>query len=118
MPAENARATAAAPRWGLALCGLFLFVLAALALSGPGRIDIIDGQPRYEVARSLVEHGDAVIRPPGLTFCVSPGRDGRPYSLYRLPQSLLGVPAILLADATGPATEARRQFFFTLTGAF
>jgi hypothetical protein len=105
-------------QWCLALVGLFVFVFAAVALSGPGRMDIIDGAPRYEVARSLVEHGDVVVRNPDVTFCVLPGRGGQPYCLYRLPQSLLGVPALLLADATGVHDESRRQFFFVLTSAF
>jgi hypothetical protein len=46
------------------LLGLFLAVFAILALTGPGRIDINDGQTRYEVARSLYEHGDVQIRDP------------------------------------------------------
>jgi hypothetical protein len=104
--------------WWAALAGLFVFVLAVLALSGPGRIDIIDGQPRYEVARSLVDHGDILIRDPDIWYAVAPGRDGRIYGAYRIPQSALGVPAILLADATGPRSEARRHFFFLLTSAF
>ena len=33
------------------------------------------------------------------------------------PARLPGMPAIWLADATGPASELRRQFFFTLIGA-
>lgn len=110
-------ATTFAWRWWLALLGLFLFVFAVVSLSGPGRLDIIDGAPRYEVARSLVEHGDAVIRDPDVTFTVLPGRDGQRYSNYRLPQSLAGVFAIWSADATGPPSEMRRQFFFTLTSA-
>jgi hypothetical protein len=81
-------------------------------------MDIIDGQPRYEVARSLVDHGDVRVRDPDVKFCVFPGRHGQRYCLYRLPQSLLGVPALLLADATGPIQESRRQFFFVLTSAF
>src|SRR5438270_5395165 len=105
------------PGWPVALLGLFLTVFAVLALSGPGRIDIIDGQSRYEVAKSLVEHGDVVIRDPKIWYPVLPGRDGHLYAAYRLPHSLLGVPAVLLADATGPATEARRHFFFTLVSA-
>ena len=44
--------------WPVALIGQFLVVFALVALSGPGRIDIIDGQTRYEVARSMVDHGD------------------------------------------------------------
>jgi hypothetical protein len=88
-----------------------------VALSGPGRIDVVDGQTRYEVARSLVDHGDLVIRDPAVWFVVFPGRDGRPYTKYRFPQSAIGVAAILAADATGPVREARRHFFFTLTSA-
>src|SRR5262245_16160905 len=101
--------------WGLALAGLFLFVFAAVALSGPGRIDIVDGQTRYEVARSLVDHGDSVIRDEDAWFAVREGRDGQKYTDYRLPQSLLGVAAILVADVTGPTSETRRHFFFSLT---
>src|SRR5437868_8284213 len=90
------------PGWPVALLGLFLTVFAVLALSGPGRIDIIDGQARYEVARSLVDHGDVVVRDPGIWFPLARGRGGNVYCAYRLPHSVLGVPAILLADATGP----------------
>ncbi len=50
-------------------------------------------------------------------FGVFPGRDGQPYTYYRFPQSVLGVPAILVADATGPVREERRHFFFVLTSA-
>ena len=91
--------------WRLALLGLFLFVVAVVSLSGPGRLDIIDGEPRYEVARSLVEHGDPVIRNPHITFTVLPGRGGQHYSNYRLPQSLAGVVAIWSADASGRAAR-------------
>lgn len=101
----------------LSIAGLFLVAFAVVALTGPGRIDIIDGQTRYEVARSLVEHGDVVIRDPGVWYPIAPGRDGKTYTNYRLPHSLLGVPAILLADATGPVREARRHFFFSLINA-
>jgi len=104
-------------RWPLALFGLFLSTFALLVLSGPGRIDIIDGQARYEVARSLVEHWDTIIRDPNVWYPVLPGRDGNQYTPYRLPHSLLGVPAIWLADAIGPFSEARRHFFFALISA-
>src|SRR5712671_2124436 len=116
---ESANAVAA-PRgsgpWCTTLGGLGLGVFALIALSGPGRIDIIDGQARYFVARSLVDHGDVVVREPNFSFVVLPGRDEKPYSLYRFPHILAAVPAILLADATGPVSEIRREFFFTLVG--
>jgi hypothetical protein len=105
------------PGWPLAICGQFTAIFAIVALSGPGRIDIVDGQTRYEVARSLVEHGDSIIRDPDVWFPVFPGRDGRRYTPYRLPQSAVGVVAIVAADHTGPIAEGRRQFFFTLTSA-
>jgi hypothetical protein len=104
--------------WGIALAGEFVLVFAAVALSGPGRIDIVDGQTRYEVARSLREHGDSVVRDPHVWFWVFPGRAGQRYTPYRLPQSVLGAGAITLADATGPVSEGRRHFFFVLTSAF
>src|SRR6266704_3632323 len=103
--------------WALVLVGQFLFVFALVALSGPGRIDIVDGQTRYEVARSLVEHGDSVIRDPNVWFTVFPGRDDQLYTPYRFPQTGAGVIAIILADQSGPIDEGRRHFFFTLTSA-
>jgi hypothetical protein len=110
-----------APRpalWVLALVGEFLIVFAALAITGPGRIDIIDGQTRYEVARSLVEHGDSIIRDEHVFFVVFKGRGGERYTLYRFPQSGLGALAIWLADLGAGASEMRRQFFFTLISPF
>jgi hypothetical protein len=104
--------------WLSALAGLSLFVFSAVALSGPGRIDIVDGQARFEVARSLVDHGDHVIRDERIWFGVFPGRGGQLYTSYRFPQPVAGVVAILAADVTGPVTEGRRHFFFTLIGAF
>ncbi len=99
------------------LVGLFLVVFAALALSGPGRIDINDGQTRYEVSRSLWEHSDVQIRDPEVWYPILPGPDGKIYTNYRLPHSALGVPAIALADLAGPPSEARRHFYFLLVSA-
>lgn len=104
-------------RWRLALGGMFLFVFAVVCLSGPGQIDVIDGRVRYEAARGFVDHGDVDIQDPSIQFTVLTGRGGRRYSQYRFPQSAAGVAAIVAADATGPTHEARREFFFSLTGA-
>lgn len=106
------------PWWRVALAGQFVFVFAAVALSGPGRIDIVDGQTRYEVARSLVDHGDSAVRDERVWFWVFPGRNGERHTPYRFPQSVLGAGAICLADATGLVDEGRRHFFFVLTSAF
>lgn len=103
--------------WGVALLGQVLFVFCAVALSGPGRLDIDDGQARFEVAQSLVDHGDPAIRDPGIWYTVLPGRYGLRYSNYRLPHSAIGTVAIWLADRTGPTSAGRRHFFFTMIGA-
>lgn len=100
----------------LGLASLFLFVSAVVCLSGPGRIDIVDGHTRYDVGRSLVEHGDSAVRDPDAWFGVFPGRDGQKFTNYRFPQSALAAVSILLADATGPKSEPRRHFFFSLSG--
>jgi hypothetical protein len=107
--------------WRLALAGLALAVFAVVGLSGPGRLDIVDGEARYEVARAIYERGEIALDP-ALDFRWSflPGREGRWYSVYRLPQSLLGLPALALADLTRPPaapSEPRRRFFFLLEGA-
>jgi hypothetical protein len=103
--------------WFAALAGLGLFVFAVVALSSAGRIDVIDGQTRYQVARSLVEHGDSIVRDDDTWFAVFPGRDGNRYSNYRFPHTFVAAAAILLSDATGNMREVRRQFFFALSGA-
>ncbi|HEX7449130.1 MAG TPA: hypothetical protein VF306_16370, partial [Pirellulales bacterium] len=92
-------------------------ITSIVALSGPGRIDILDGYTRYEVGRSLVEHGDSVVRDRDAWFSVFPGRGGQRYTNYRFPQSAVAAAAIAVADFTGPTSEARRHFFFSLSGA-
>src|SRR5580698_5941201 len=69
--------------WSVSLAGLGLFTFALVALTGPGRIDIVDGQTRFEVGRSLAEHYDSVLRDDRIWFASFPGRDGQPYTLYR-----------------------------------
>lgn len=113
--------TATAPggrvRWTLAGSGLALAVFGVVALTGPGRIDIEDGQTRFEAGRSLIEHGDAAIRDPRLVWFRLPGRGGLDYTLYRFPQELIAAGCIAIADATGPVAEGRRHFVFSLHGA-
>ena len=115
--------------WPVALFGLWLATAAAFALTGPGRIDIIDGIIRYIVSEGWYERGDSVISlesktavgavdpSDGLIFNVFPGRDGVLYTPYRIPQTVLGVGAIWLADRLGPRDDGRRHFLFSLTSA-
>jgi hypothetical protein len=103
--------------WLWSLASLSLLVLSIVALSGPGRLDIDDGEARYEVAKAIAVRGEISVERADFWWTMIPGRGGRVYSAYRLPHSLLGAPAIWLADLTGPHSEARRRFFFSLLGA-
>jgi hypothetical protein len=101
----------------LTTVGILAVVFSLLAFSGPGRIDIVDGQVRFEVAKSMAFHGDAIVRNSAVWFNVFPGRNGDPYSYYRFPHSIVGAVAILFSDLTGPDWDGRRHFFFALTSA-
>src|SRR5262245_33050467 len=93
--------------------GLFLLVAAVYSLASPGRIDMIDGQYRFEVARNIVRNRSTQVRDPFLT-AAAPGLTGR-YAPYGLSGSVVGVPLILLARVTGRPTLNREQFFFAFT---
>jgi hypothetical protein len=95
--------------------GIFLLVGAVYSLAGPGRIDIIDGQYRFEVAKNILEDGSIQIMDPYLGWAVQ-GINGV-YSPYNVSGSLAGVPLIALAKLTGSATRDRQQFFFSFTSA-
>ncbi|HQU45860.1 MAG TPA: glycosyltransferase family 39 protein, partial [Pirellulales bacterium] len=102
--------------WGLSLTGLAIVVFSIVAISSPGRIDVVDGHTRYEVGRSCVEHGDSIVRDPDAWFAAFPGRNGERYASYRFPQSMVAAVAIVISDLTGPVREIRRHFFFSLSG--
>jgi hypothetical protein len=100
---------------GFVSLGIFLCVGAVYAATGPGRIDIIDGQYRFEVARNLLEHGTLEVRDPYL-FGAVPGIGGA-YSPYGVSGSIVALPLVAAAAFGGPASVDRQQFFFSLTSA-
>lgn len=102
------------PRLVTAL-GVCLFVASVYIALGPGRIDIIDGQYRFEVARNIVEDWSIQLRDPFLSDAVN-GILGT-YSPYGVSGSLTGVPLVALANLLGPPSQDRQQFFFSFTSA-
>lgn len=100
-------------RWPLALAGLWLAIFTVAALTGPGRIDIEDGQARYESGRNLILHGDPGIRDPRIVWHRYPGRDGIDFSYYRLCGELLAAAAAG-AGLLLKATECQSHFIFSL----
>jgi hypothetical protein len=97
--------------------GVFLLVGAVYAAAGPGRIDIIDGQYRFDVAKNIVEDGSIQLTDPFLGYGV-PGVNGpRIYSPYSISGSLMSLPLIGLASIAGTPSRDRQQFFFSFTSA-
>jgi hypothetical protein len=95
--------------------GLLLTVAAAYVLSAPGRIDIIDGQYRYEVARNLVLEGRPVLKDPEIRGGGARAPDGTYYAFYGAPASMLGAPLVWIGLSLGAHDDeelARSLFSF------
>src|SRR5215831_15094976 len=92
--------------------GIFLLGSAIYVAASPGRIDIIDGQYRFEVAHNLVDDGSVQIRDTFLGDAV-PGLIGA-YSTYGISGSLVPIPLILVARIAHDSLD-REQFFFSFT---
>lgn len=94
--------------------GIFLLALAIYALLSPGRIDIIDGQWRYEVAHNILSHHSTAILDPGLLRLGLIGTDGQHYSYYGFSGSLAALPLILISHLLAPGNRDLEQFFFSM----
>lgn len=96
--------------------GLFLIVLGIYALSNPGRIDITDGEARFDVAYNWLVTGRPMMRDSWIApFMSVPGRDGLRYSYYGAPASVFSMPLVWLGlHTSGPALQ-RSQFLFCFT---
>jgi len=93
--------------------GVCLVVAAVYIGAGPGRIDIIDGQYRFEVARNIVGDRSIQLMDPFLGDAVN-GLLGA-YSPYGVSGSLTGAPLVALANLVGEPSQDRQQFFFSFT---
>ena len=117
LPPASGKASGSS-KWWIA-SGLFSVVLVIYVLSSPGRIDIIDGQARYDVSHNWLLEGRPVLRDPWIaSFIGVPGRDGLRYSYYGAPASIFSMPLVELGQLIDtPAREASR-FLFSLTSSF
>lgn len=97
----------------VAAVGVFLLFTAVYATAGSGRIDIIDGQYRFEVARNLLEDRSIQIMDPFLGLAVE-GINGV-YSPYGISGSIVSLPLLWLANVVGTPSRDRQQFFFAFT---
>ena len=107
--AGNASAPVLAGGRAWIACGLLLFVFAIYALSSPGRIDIIDGQARFDVAFNWVLNGRPLITDGWIPFTGVPGRGGLHYSYYGAPASAFAIPLVWMGLYSNTS-----EFLFTL----
>jgi len=86
-----------------AALGLVAFVLAIYLLTGPGRMDSMDVQLRFEVARGLLERGAPVLQDGAQLRAryVFEGVGGHNYSVYSAGGSLAGLPLVALGSWLG-----------------
>jgi len=98
--------------------GVFLVVLAVYVLANPGRIDLIDGQVRYEVALNWLTAGRPMIMDLALLHLHwgITGRRGFSYAGYGAAASEAAMPLVWIGlFYDDPPGEASR-FLFSLTG--
>jgi hypothetical protein len=111
---ERKERTDCRKKWWIA-SGLFLVVLSIYVLTSPGRIDITDGQQRYEVAYNWLVEGRPVFRDPWLKELSVPGRDGLRYSLYGAPASIFSMPLVWSGVRIEDSSRETSRFLFSLT---
>lgn len=98
-----------------AALGIALVALAAFILMNPGRIDIIDGQWRFEVAYNLARDSSLSVEDPALRRSGLPGKNGERFSVYGISGSLAGLPLVAAANALIPENRDLAQFMFAQT---
>src|SRR5262249_51239607 len=117
--ATGSPATGKARLWTALGIGLIVFVL--YTLSHPGRIDIVDGQYRYEIAQNLLHEGRPVIfdrQLIDLEVGSLPGLNGEYYSFYGVGGSAVAMPILMIADLFTDYNGDLHRFLFSLISAF
>jgi hypothetical protein len=97
------------------LAGVFFAFLSFYALTGPGRIDTIDGQFRFEVAWNIIDTGQPTIR--DVHLGARTGRNGARYSYYGIAASVASSPLVWLGYLLGSEDGELARFLFSLTSA-
>jgi len=114
---EPNRASNAAPhrKWVIA-AGIFFVILAVYVLSSPGRIDIVDGQARYDVTYHWLLEGRPVVRDLMICHFMSvKGRSGLAYSYYGPAGSVFAMPLVWLGLLDDDPPGETSRFLFSLT---
>jgi len=98
--------------------GTFFLVLVAYVSTSPGRIDIIDGQARYDVAYHWLVEGRPIVRDPWIKPLMAvKGVGGLSYSYYGPAASVFAVPLVWLGLLVDLPRGEPSRFLFSLTSA-
>jgi hypothetical protein len=112
---EGSTARGQNSKWWIA-SGIFLFVLASYILTSPGRIDIIDGQIRFDVAHNWLTLGRPIVRDPWVgNILGTTGKGGAVYSYYGASASVLSMPLLWLGLHFNAQDIPLSHFLFSLT---
>ena len=104
-------------RWLLAAAGVMLAAASLYVVTGPGRIDIIDAQLRYDVGINVLVQRRPVLADPMLQHAAVRGPDGASFSRYGLASVLTSAPLLALGLAADRPAGAVSHFLFSLTTA-
>ncbi|MEW6265012.1 MAG: hypothetical protein AB1641_18205 [Thermodesulfobacteriota bacterium] len=96
---------------------LFVLIGSIYILTSPGRIDIVDGQCRYEAARNFFIYGKPIFKD---SFLIQihprPGRGGDYFPGIGLGGSLAALPLTALGLSADDTRADFSRFTFSLTG--
>jgi hypothetical protein len=96
--------------------GVFFAVLAVYVLSNPGRIDLIDGQVRYEVTMNWLTMGRPVILDFRIPRSMGGTHRGRfTYSFYGAGASVAAMPLVFIGTFYDDPPGEVTRFLFSLT---
>jgi hypothetical protein len=97
--------------------GLSLVLLGLYVLTSPGRIDMIDGQVRYEVARNWIDLGRPVVTDPVLIATgLTVKTPGAAYGVYNATATVMAIPMMLASRALPGHSVERDRFLFAMVG--
>lgn len=106
--------------WRIAGWGSFLLLLGLFLFAHPGRIDMIDGQYRFDVSRNILNLTGPDLSDYYLIQGALPRnpKTGHYYSYYTAPASLTPLPLMVVGRAIAGARVATDRFCFSLLSAF
>ena len=99
---------------------MFFLLLGIYLMGHPGRIDVIDGQLRYEVSRNLLNGDGPVVSEPYIAAGKLPTNKltGKKYAYYSAPPSIVSLLPMAVGRVIRAHSDPSDRFWFAITSAF